>query len=294
MKVARLAAEWEGVLDLAELRSCGLDRHAVRWREQNGRLHRLHDGVYAVGHPNVSLKGQFVAAFKACGSKCPISHRASAAQLSIRDWTHRDIEVTSTDGVDHRHRGIEVHRSSLLTRSDCVIRDRMLATNATWTVVALAAVLPRTELRRAVREALRLKIVSVRGILALLERLGPVRGCRALREILTHALPTRSELEDVVLGAIVSGGFVLPEVNEPLLLGGRKVIPDFMWPEQRVILEADGARWHGDALSRADDAERQALLEAHGFTVLRVRWDQAVGTPRNLVARLARAGVPLL
>ena len=95
------------------------------------------------------------------------------------------------------------------------------------------------------------KLVSIRTLLALLERLGPVRGARTLRQILARALPTRSELEEVVYDLIIAGGFEPPEVNEPLRLEGRTVIPDFRWPEQKLVIEADGARWHDNALARA-------------------------------------------
>ena len=175
-----------------------------------------------------------------------------------------------------------------------MVRNGILVTNAAWTVVALASVLPRNELRSAVREALGSKLVSVPSLLSLLERLGPVRGTRALREILARALPTRSELEDVVYDLIVAGGFVPPEVNVPIRLEGRTVIPDFRWPDQKLVIEADGARWHDDALARAGDAERQALLERHGETVLRVRWDEATLRPGAARSRFAAAGAPLL
>ncbi|MEJ7875059.1 MAG: hypothetical protein WKF62_00250 [Solirubrobacterales bacterium] len=82
-----------------------------------------------------------------------------------------------------------------MARRDQMVRDGILVTNPAWTVVALAAVLPREELRSAVREALGLQIVSIRSLLALLERIGPVRGARTLRHVLARAQPTRSELE---------------------------------------------------------------------------------------------------
>ena len=78
--------------------------------------------------------------------------------------------------------------------------------------------------------------MSVPGILMLLDRLGPVRGSRVLRDILSRARPTRSELEEVVLDVIAAGGFEPPEVNEPLTLAGRVVIPDFRWPKQKLVL----------------------------------------------------------
>jgi hypothetical protein len=208
-------------------------------------------------------------------------------------WSGGDVEVTSLDGVDHRHSGIEVHRSSLIRRDDCMTHDGVFVTKPTWTVVSLAAVLRPRELRVVVREALRSRLTSVRALIEVLDRVGPVRGSRVLRQILARSLPTRSELEDVVLAILEAHGFEVPDVNQALRLDGRTVVPDFRWPKQRLVLEADGARWHGDALARADDAERQRLLEAHGETVLRVDWDEAVTQPAGLSARLVSAGAPM-
>ena len=67
------------------------------------------------------------------------------------------------------------------------------------------------------------------------------------------------------------------------------MIPDFRWPELRLVVEADGAAWHDSKLAREDDAERQALLEAHGEHLLRVTWDQAVTRPAETVKRVVRA-----
>ncbi|MDQ3758827.1 MAG: DUF559 domain-containing protein [Actinomycetota bacterium] len=288
-----MAADAEGVLDVGELRGCGLDREAVAWRSECGRLHRMHRGIYAVGHPGVSLHGRFIAATKACGAGAALSHRAAAARNGFIEWSERDIEVTVPSSVTRVRPGIQVHRSSLMTRADLMVRDGILVTKPTWTVVALASVLSPGELRRAARNALALKRTSLPGLVAMLARVGPQRGTRALREILAKgAAPTRSELEDVVFDLIVAGGFKVPEVNVRLCLEGRVVIPDFRWPEQRLVLEADGAKWHDDALARVDDAERQALLERNGDTVMRIRWDEAVMRPGSAWKRLDAAGAP--
>ena len=45
--------------------------------------------------------------------------------------------------------------------------------------------------------------------------------------------------------------------------------------------------------ARAEDAERQALLEAHGERVIRVTWKQATEHPRQTIARLRAAGAPV-
>ena len=70
------------------------------------------------------------------------------------------------------------------------------------------------------------------------------------------------------------------------------MIPDFRWPDERLVVEADGAAWHDDRLAREDDAERQALLEASGERVVRVTWAQAVGRRAQTLERLRAAGAP--
>ena len=156
------------------------------------------------------------------------------------------------------------------------------------TLVDLAATLDHRALRRAVRQAQ--PRVTTAKIAATLDRLGPRRGTTKLARILaTGPAPTRSELEDVVLDLILAAGLPHPQINQPLTIQGRRVIPDFRWPDRRLVVEADGAAWHDNRLAREDDAERQALLEAHGERVLRVTWPQAVGRRGETIKRLRTA-----
>jgi very-short-patch-repair endonuclease len=119
------------------------------------------------------------------------------------------------------------------------------------------------------------------------------RGAKRLARIVaTGPAPTRSELEDAVLDLVLRGGLAHPNVNVPLVLNDRRVVPDFRWPAQRLVIEADGAAWHDHRIAREDDAERQALLEAHGERVLRITWDQAIARPSQTLARVRAAGAP--
>ena len=71
-----------------------------------------------------------------------------------------------------------------------------------------------------------------------------------------------------------------------------KDAPDVRWPRERLVIEADGAAWHDNRIAREDDAERQALLEAHGERVVRVTWEQAVARAGETLARFRAAGAP--
>ncbi|HEX5989967.1 MAG TPA: type IV toxin-antitoxin system AbiEi family antitoxin domain-containing protein, partial [Solirubrobacterales bacterium] len=94
-----------------QLAHVGLGRSAISERVRSGRLHRIHHGVYAVGHRGLSLHGRFMAAVFACGEGAVLSH-ASAAVLwkllyPLEGPVH--VSVPSTSGRKRR-RGIHLHR----------------------------------------------------------------------------------------------------------------------------------------------------------------------------------------
>jgi len=49
-RLADLAGRQWGAVSLGQLSAIGLTHEAARSRARKGRLHRLHRGVYAVGH----------------------------------------------------------------------------------------------------------------------------------------------------------------------------------------------------------------------------------------------------
>jgi hypothetical protein len=281
-------------VDVAQLHACGVTDAGIESRVARGMLHRKHKGVYAVGHPHIPLEGRFLAALLACGEDAALSHRAAAARDGYLAWRGGPVDVLVTGTTTRVHAGIRTHRTERLNAEDVRTADGLRATTPARTLVDLAAVLDAKTLRRAVREAQAQRLVTHIEIVRTLERLRPCRGARKLAGILaTGPAPTRSELEDLVLHLILDAGFQRPEINQPIKVSGITVIPDFRWPHQRLVVEADGAQWHDTPLAQADDADRQALLEAHGDRVVRVRWRDVVGDRARTVARLRAAGAPL-
>jgi hypothetical protein len=231
---------------------------------------------------------------KVCGPESRLSHFSAAALFGFVDWDDRLPEVTIPGPGTRLHRGIRVHRSSVLAPTDCGIRRTIPVTSAARTLIDLGSQMDEKQLRRAVRRAQSLRCVRLEELVEVIRRLRPRPGVRALARVVgSEPAPTRSVLEDIVLDLILGAGFVHPDVNVPLLLGNRTVIPDFRWPTRRIVLEADGAAWHDHKVAREDDAERQALLEAHGERVVRVTWQQAMTRAAETLARLRAAGVPL-
>jgi very-short-patch-repair endonuclease/predicted transcriptional regulator of viral defense system len=288
--VARLAAEQDGVICLAQLLACGVSAGGITSRLRNGHLHRLHRGVYAVGHVALSARGRLRAAMLACGDGAVVSHFSAAAFWELVGWGDRTPQVSvMTGSAGRRVGGVCVHRRRSLAPCDVWTRSGMRLTSPARTLLDIAADLSGQELRRAVRQAQAENRVNVRQLVELLGRADGLRGTAALRRVVADGpAPTRSELEDAVLELIRRVTGEPFEVNAMLRLAGQRPIrPDFLWRDIGLVIEADGAAWHDDRLAREDDAARQAALEAHGFRVLRITWTQAVRHPRQTLDRIA-------
>jgi hypothetical protein len=223
-KVDALVAErvvW-GVISAAELLECGMTRRMIETRALVGRLHRIHQGVYAVGHPRLTQEARFLAAVKACGPQAALSYFSAAVHWGLLEPIERFPDVTAPTG--RARRGINTHRSGSLL-SDVVVHRGIPTTTPQRTLQDLERLnAPHKTLTRARRQA---------------QTLGLIASTSEPRA------PTRSVLEDLVLDLIADAGLAHPDVNVPLKIGEATIIPDFRWPEERLIVEADGAAYHG-------------------------------------------------
>jgi predicted transcriptional regulator of viral defense system len=289
--VARVAAEQDGVVSLAQLRARGVSSRAVTTRVRSGRLHRLYRGVYAVGHVAVPARGRLRAAALACGETAVLSHFSAAEFWGLVAPRDRLPQVSVSDAGGRGVAGIRVHRRRSLEARDVWSRAGIRVTCPARTLLDIAPSLSAEALRRTARQAQAEGRVNVHQLVEVLSRATGQRGAAALRVVVADGpAPTRSELEDAVLLLIERVSPVRPEINVMLRLAGERAIrPDFMWRATRVVIEADGAAWHEHKLTREEDAAKQAILEAHGFRVLRITWEQAVRRPQQTMARIAAA-----
>jgi hypothetical protein len=91
------------VVDRSELRELGVSDRGVAHRVAAGRLHRIHTGVYAVGHTVLSARGRWMAAVLACGPNAVLSHAAAGALWDLRRSETGIVDVT-VPGTGARHR----------------------------------------------------------------------------------------------------------------------------------------------------------------------------------------------
>jgi very-short-patch-repair endonuclease len=77
-------------------------------------------------------------------------------------------------------------------------------------------------------------------------------------------------------------GLPQPEVNVSLQVQGRTLKPDFLWRDQRLILEADSRRFHDTDIAFVDDRRREQRLQVGGWRVSRFAWEQVEFEPHAL------------
>ena len=176
------------------------------------------------------------------------------------------------------------------------MRDGIPTTTVARTLLDLAEELPARAVERALAEAEVRRLLTRDELDALVERSPGRRGAATLSAILARDLhaPTRSELEGRFLAFVAERGLPTPLVNQRV--HGYEV--DFHWPEARVVVELDGFAYHGTREAFERDRERDAVLQAYGWRVLRVTYRQfderraAVGSPLARLLTPARARGP--
>jgi predicted transcriptional regulator of viral defense system len=213
-RVAELAARQWGVVSRAQLRAQGLSNDAVRRRVRAGRLHRLHHGVYAVGHTVLRSEGRRLAAVLACGAGAVLSHRSAAAHWGLLPTGATRIDVTIPRTARAGDAKIRLHHSRSLIACDTTTHQGIPITSVARTLLDLAATVRADRLERALAQAEHLQLYDHIAIAELLARANGHRGRKALTEA-TALDPklTRSEWEVRLLELVRAAALPEPLVN---------------------------------------------------------------------------------
>jgi very-short-patch-repair endonuclease len=219
-KIARIAANQHGVIRFDQLAWAGLSPAMISRRVSTGRLHRLHRGVYAVGHTNLSREGTWIAAVFACGPEAALSHDSAAHLWKLSPTSPPYSHVTVPDhGGRSKRKGIVLHRSTTLTPRDVTLRHNIPVTT------------PQ----------------------------------RTKRDMGWTTETTRSDLERRFLALLRAHDLPLPDVNQRI---GPYTV-DFLWREERLVVELDSYAYHSDRKTFVADRARDRDLRRRGFTPLR-------------------------
>lgn len=262
----KLAEGQHGVVARSQLLDLGLSPDAIKNRVVKGRLHPVWRGVYAVGRPQLTRRGRWMAAVLSCGPDAALSHGSAAALWEIGNEERGRIEVSVPAHVLRRRRGIVVHRRASMA-GERTVHDGIPVTAPVTALIDIALRLSRGRLEAAINDADKRGLANPEELRDAIDTLPRRPGIARVREVLdgqTLTL-TDSELERRFLRIVRDAGLPLPQTQREV--SGFRV--DFYWPDIGLVVETDGLRYHRTPAAQARDRLRDQAHAFAGLTCLR-------------------------
>lgn len=281
--LADLATRQHGVVSVRQLAGLGYSRSSVSKATTAGRLHRLHRGVYAVGHMDLSWQSHCLAAVLACAPALA-SHTSAAWLWGVLRNRPGAFHVT-TKTRRHPKPYVQLHHGRLMDE-DRAVRDGIPVTSLARTLLDLAAMLPARRLRRAIERSEELRLFDLGPVDSLLARAGGHPGAGRLRRALALYRPspfTRSGLERRFLELVCEAGLPTPSTSFNEL--GYEL--DVYWQAERFAVELDIYETHGSREAFESDRLRQENLKLGGIEMIRVTGPRLDGEPDEVIERVA-------
>lgn len=272
-----------------QLADMGIRGNAVTHRLRNGRLHRCHRGVYAVGQPRLTSEGRWLAAVLASGPGALLSHLDAAVLWGIHTGSGATVHVITDRRSRQSLPGIRLHRARRLVAADGSEAKGIPVTTVARTLVDLTDMFGHKRLTRIVREADYLGMLDLGQVDACLARSHGRRRLNILKAVVQAHRPgriLRSELEHRFLELCRQHGLPEPETNVRTTIRGRRLELDCLWPDQKVVVELDGAAAHAKPHAFESDRARDSALTAEGYRALRYTWKRVTGSPDTVIAEL--------
>lgn len=251
-------------------------------------------GVYAVGRPQVTVHGRWMAAVLSCGEGAVLSHSSAAVLWGI--GRERSLPEVSIQRASHLRRSdLTIHRRTGLGPAELTVHRAIPVTTPAMTLLDNAPRLGRGRIERMVNQADKLGLVKVPALRAFLEAHPRRDGTGRLKAILDRRTFRYTEpgLEQAFLPIAAAAGLPVPLTQQRV--NGFRV--DFFWPELGLVVETDGLTYHRTPAEQARDRLRDQAHTAAGLTPLRFTHDQVRYEPdhvrRVLAATAARLGHPV-
>jgi Transcriptional regulator, AbiEi antitoxin len=279
-----LATRQHGVVSTRQLDRLGYSPSSAAKAAKVGRLRRLHRGVYAVGHEQLSWHGRCMAAVLAVRPSVA-SHLSAGWLWGLLRYRPESIHLTAPTQRRPR-RGFVVHTGDLPPR-DLDYVDGIPVTALPRTLLDLALTLKDPGLERALDRAEELGLFDLRAIDELLGRAGHHPGAGKLGGALDIYRPqvafTRSGLERRFLELVTGAGLPAPAMN--FNVAGFEL--DAYWEGERFGVELDVYETHGSHAAFETDRRREDDLLLAGVETIRVTGPRLEREPQATVERVA-------
>jgi very-short-patch-repair endonuclease len=293
-RIAAIAGRQHGVLARGQALGLGMSGGGIHRRLRSGRWVRSFPGVYVVAGAPSSWMRDVWSAHLAAGPVSVVTHESALRRHGLRGLPAHPVKLTMPHGSHARLEGVVVHQIDDLRRHHVTTVSGLPVSIVERALVEVAATLPPRRLGHVLDDAIAARLARLARIDACLREVarpgkrGVAQLARALDERGDGYVPPQSELERSLFAALSNGG--LPEPRRQFPLPGRGVVRglvDAAYPDVRVLIEADGRRWHTRLRDLRRDHERDTEAARVGWVTLRFVYEQIVHHPDEVCAAVA-------
>lgn len=276
-----------------QLRSRGLSDEAVSKAAARGWLRPVFHGVFAVGHEHLTVNARLLAATMACGDGSVVSHGTAAWLLGLASRRPGAIDVIAPVEAGRKIAGIRRRFVPPPVGAEVWRRNGVPVTSPARTIVDCAGDLDARGLAGLIEQAAvegLLDVVAIDRVLDGPRRRGTKKLLRALAPWRRYrrGIKIRSRMEAKLLPLLTEAALPIPQTNAKLRLGGKVYEIDFLWREQKLVVETDGGRFHDNPAAGGRDSDRNHALASAGYHLPRLGWEDLRDRPEATMREIAR------
>jgi hypothetical protein len=295
-RIGQLAERQAGCIARSQALELGVSDNMIGHRLATQRWRRLHPGVYVLSGVPRSWMQEIWAAALAVGPGVAVTHETALLLHGVHrtQLPRHPIKLTVPHGRHHRVSGAVVHQIDDLAEHHVTTMSGLRVTLPPRAIIDIAASTGRRRLADVLDEmivARRSSTTEVAVCLAEIARPGK-RGMAKVAQLLDSrgpgTVPPHSELERRLFETLAAAG--LPEPQRQLRLPGRGAIEGFAdagYPDAKMLIEADGRRWHTRIRDLRRDHQRDAEAIQAGWVTLRFVYEQIVAAPDDVAETVA-------
>ena len=290
-----LAERQHGVFSRRQCKEVGFTNRMIQYRLESGLWIALHPTAYCqAGTPPTWKRDQIAACFWSRGAAAGV---AAGHLFDLPGCEKPPLEVVTQVRQRAMPRcGVIVHATNRLPREQVGSVESIPSTRIERTLLDLCGQFDKRRAAIALDHALSRGLTTIGQLDYCLYRTarrgrngsGKLRNLiRERAELKQH--PT-SPLETLVLQMIIDHGLPLPALQHKIYdERGRFVArPDFVYVEQKIVIEAHSRLWHEGRYARDADMVRDAKLRALDYDVMYVTWPDATRYQDRTAGLIAR------
>lgn len=283
-----LVRSQHGAVARSQLLGLGIPRRTVS-RLPDPHWGEVHPGVFVTRASSDSFLRKTWAGFLAARRPCAVSHEAAARLHGLAGFAGAGVVLTVPRQDHHRLTDVRIHQiSDMFDRPDQVeTMNQLVVSSVPRTFVDLSRVAKPGRLNYALEEALSSRVTTLDAVASAVYALArPGKpGLRTIVRVLARHQPgpavPGSQLERSLLDLLQRGGEPRPTLQVPLPGRSLDGLVDCYYDRARLILEADGRKWHARITQMKLDVERDAAAAQAGCQTLRLLYEHIVGDPEG-------------